>query len=167
MNPSLECRQLMKSYAAHPALNYINLSVAPGRITGLLGPNGSGKTTLIKLASGLLTPTSGQILIEGQTPGVETKKIVSYLPERTYIGTWMKVRDIIAFFQDFYADFNAAKAYDMLPVSYTHLDVYKRQHNSCAGFQTAALLPTAGPPARGTGYGFPPTADIDTPVRHF
>ncbi len=114
MNPILECRQLMKSYSAQPALNYINLSVAPGRITGLLGPNGSGKTTLIKLASGLLTPTSGQILIEGQTPGVETKKIVSYLPERTYIGTWMKVRDIIAFFQDFYADFNAAKAYDML-----------------------------------------------------
>ena len=114
MNPILECRQLMKSYSAHPALNYVNLSVAPGRITGLLGPNGSGKTTLIKLASGLLTPTSGQILIEGQQPGVETKKVVSYLPERTYIGSWMKVRDIIAFFKDFYADFNEAKAYDML-----------------------------------------------------
>lgn len=113
-NPILECRQLMKRYSVQPALNYINLSVAPGRITGLLGPNGSGKTTLIKLASGLLTPTSGQILIEGREPGVETKKVVSYLPERTYIGSWMKVRDIIAFFQDFYADFNVAKAYDML-----------------------------------------------------
>ena len=85
-----------------------------GRIVGLLGPNGSGKSTLIKLANGLLTPTSGELLINGNKPGIETKKIVSYLPERTYLADWMKVSDIINFFKDFYEDFNVEKAYDML-----------------------------------------------------
>ena len=80
----------------------------------LLGPNGSGKSTLIKLANGLLTPSSGEILINGNKPGIETKKIVSYLPERTYLNDWMKVSDIINFFRDFYDDFNPEKAYEML-----------------------------------------------------
>jgi ABC-2 type transport system ATP-binding protein len=80
----------------------------------LLGPNASGKTTLIKLCNELLTPTSGEILINGNTPGIETKKIVSYLPERTYLNDWMKVSDIIDFFKDFYDDFRPEKAYDML-----------------------------------------------------
>lgn len=110
----LECKDLMKNYGNKDALKGIDLQVKRGRIVGLLGPNGSGKSTLIKLANGLLTPTSGEILIGGMKPGVETKKIVSYLPERTYLNDWMKVSDIIKFFADFYEDFNSEKAYDML-----------------------------------------------------
>lgn len=110
----LECRNLVKSYGNKLALEGIDLSMKSGRIVGLLGPNGSGKSTLIKLANGLLTPTSGELLINGNKPGIETKKIVSYLPERTYLADWMKVSDIINFFKDFYEDFNVEKAYDML-----------------------------------------------------
>ena len=91
-----------------------SLPCSPGGIVGLLGPNGSGKTTLIKLANGLLTPTSGQILIDGQAPGVESKKIVSYLPERSCLGDWMKVSDLLDFFSDFYADFRRDTAQEML-----------------------------------------------------
>ena len=114
MAPILECKGLNKFYGGKQALKTIDLSLDRGRIVGLLGPNGSGKTTLIKLASGLLTPTGGEILIDGKQPGIETKKLVSYLPERTYLNDWMKVRDIIDFFCDFYGDFNKEKAYDML-----------------------------------------------------
>ena len=110
----LECRNLVKSYGKKEALKGIDLTIEKGRIVGLLGPNGSGKSTLLKLANGLLTETSGEILIKGKKPGVETKKIVSYLPERTYLNEWMKVSDLIKFFQDFYEDFNSEKAYDML-----------------------------------------------------
>ncbi|WP_195986794.1 ABC transporter ATP-binding protein [Clostridium sp. D53t1_180928_C8] len=110
----LECKGLVKSYGSKTALKGIDLTINRGRIVGLLGPNGSGKSTLIKLANGLLTPSSGEILIGGMKPGVETKKIVSYLPERTYLNDWMKVVDIINFFSDFYEDFNSEKAYDML-----------------------------------------------------
>ncbi|WP_180277947.1 MULTISPECIES: ABC transporter ATP-binding protein [unclassified Clostridium] len=113
-SPILECRNLFKAYAGAEALKGINLTVNRGRIVGLLGPNGSGKSTLIKLANGLLTPSSGEILIAGNKPGIETKKIVSYLPERTYLNDWMKVSDIINFFQDFYDNFNPEKAYNML-----------------------------------------------------
>ena len=114
MAPILECKGLNKFYGGKQALKTIDLSLDRGRIVGLLGPNGSGKTTLIKLASGLLPPTGGEILIDGKQPGIETKKLVSYLPERTYLNDWMKVRDIIDFFCDFYGDFNKEKAYDML-----------------------------------------------------
>lgn len=110
----LECKDLTKDYGNKKALAGIDLTLKKGRIVGLLGPNGSGKSTLIKLANGLLTPTSGEILIKGMKPGAETKKIVSYLPERTYLNDWMKVSDIIKFFSDFYEDFNSEKAYDML-----------------------------------------------------
>ena len=113
-NSILECKGLIKNYDRKTALNGINLTINRGRIVGLLGTNGSGKSTLIKLANGLLTPTSGEILINGMKPGVETKKIVSYLPERTYLNDWMKVNDIINFFADFYENFNKEKAYDML-----------------------------------------------------
>ncbi|MDN5277137.1 MAG: type transport system ATP-binding protein [Clostridiales bacterium] len=114
MNNILECRNLTKIFGTKKALDNVTLSIPRGRIVGLLGPNGSGKTTFIKLCNQLLTPTSGEILIEGKIPGVETKKIVSYLPEKNYLSDWMKVSDIIGLFKDFYDDFNAEKAYDML-----------------------------------------------------
>lgn len=114
MSAILECKGLSKSFGAKKALSDVNISLGSGRIVGLLGPNGSGKTTLIKLANNLLTPTSGEIRIAGVRPGVETKKAVSYLPERTYLNDWMNVRQIIELFQDFYANFKPEKAYDML-----------------------------------------------------
>ncbi len=115
----LECKDLKKSYGSSPALNGINLELPRGKIIGLLGPNGSGKTTLIKLACGLLVPTSGEILIDGMTPGVETKKIVAYLPERNYLPDSMTVNSMVKFMADFYSDLNTEKAYDML----SHLDI--------------------------------------------
>lgn len=114
MEALLSCRDLVKRYGAKTALQGLTLAVEPGRIVGLLGPNGSGKTTLIKLASGLLTPTSGEILIAGHAPGVETKALVSYLPERSYLSDWMRVEDALRFFCDFYADFDCRRAEDML-----------------------------------------------------
>lgn len=114
MNTILECKNLNKCFGSKKALSNINLSIPRGRIVGLLGPNGSGKTTFIKLCNELLTPTSGEILIGSIRPGVETKKIVSYLPENTYLNDWMRVSEIIQFFKDFYPDFSAEKAYDML-----------------------------------------------------
>lgn len=114
MEQIFECKGLSKTYGNKVALKEVNLSVNRGRIIGLLGPNGSGKTTLIKLASGLLVPTGGEILINGMKPGIETKKIVSYLPERTYLPEWMKVTDMLKFFTDFYPDFNVEKAKGML-----------------------------------------------------
>lgn len=114
MSNILECRNLTKTFGTKTALNNINLSIGRGKIVGLLGPNASGKTTLIKLCNELLTPTSGEILIGGNKPGIQTKKIVSYLPERTYLSDWMKVSDVINFFKDFYPNFRPEKAYDML-----------------------------------------------------
>ena len=114
MNPILDCQNLTKYYGNKIALDNLNLTLEPGKIIGLLGPNGSGKTTFIKLLNGLLTPDKGQVLINGMKPGIDTKKIVSYLPERTYLGSWRKVCDIIDFFHDFYEDFDKSRAYDML-----------------------------------------------------
>ncbi len=111
--PILECKDLFKSYGRKQALKGINLTLERGKIIGLLGPNGSGKSTLIKMANGLLVPTRGQILIDGKKPGVETKKIAAYLPERTYLNDWMSVEEIVNFFTDFYEDFDKNKAYDM------------------------------------------------------
>lgn len=110
----LECKNLKKYYGNQCALKGIDLQVEKGKIVGLLGPNGSGKTTLIKLANGLLTPSDGELLIDGMTPGVESKKIVSYLPDRTYLNSWMTVRDLIAFFKDMYNNFSEEKARTML-----------------------------------------------------
>ena len=114
MNNILSCTNLSKAFGATMALNNVSLEIARGRIVGLLGPNGSGKSTFIKICNELLTPTCGEIRIGGFKPGVETKKIVSYLPEKTYLNDWMKVSEIISFFKDFYADFSSEKAYDML-----------------------------------------------------
>lgn len=112
--PILECRDLVKKYAVMPVLSGLNLTLGRGKIIGLLGPNGCGKTTLIKLINGLLVPTAGEIKVGGMSPGIETKKIVSYLPERTYLSEWMTAGDTLSFFQDFYEDFDRAKAEDML-----------------------------------------------------
>ncbi|MBC7959005.1 MAG: ABC transporter ATP-binding protein [Vallitaleaceae bacterium] len=114
MSSILTCKDLSKSFGNKKAINNINLNIERGRIIGLLGPNGSGKSTFIKLCNDLLTPTTGEIRIAGNLPGIETKKIVSYLPEKTYLNDWMKVSEIIQMFQDFYPDFNVEKAKDML-----------------------------------------------------
>ena len=114
MNELLTCTGLIKQYGSKTALDNLNLTLPRGRIVGLLGPNGSGKTTLIKLINGLLSPSAGHIYINGVEPSPETKKVVSYLPERTYFNSWMKVRDILDFFCDFYTDFRRNRAEDML-----------------------------------------------------
>ena len=114
-----ECKQLTKRYGSVTALDSVDLTVEPGRIVGLLGPNGSGKSTLIKIANGLLVPTSGTLTIGGSKPGTETKRIVSYLPERTYLSTWMNVVQLLDFFCDFYPDFDRNTAEHML----TALDI--------------------------------------------
>ncbi len=110
----LECSGLRKSYGHKQALNGVDLKLPSGKIIGLLGPNGSGKTTLLKLINGLLTPTAGSLLIDGQAPGIESKKIVSFLPERTYLNDTWRVRDALRFFADFYADFDTTRADEML-----------------------------------------------------
>lgn len=109
-----EIKGLTKVYGKTLAVNNMSLFIPRGKIIGLLGPNGSGKTTLIKMMNGLLTPTAGTILINGCTPGAETKAKVAYLPERTYLQSGMRVCDIVDYFSDFYADFDKAKAYEML-----------------------------------------------------
>ena len=114
MSELITCNGLSKSYGKKEALCSLDLKLESGRIIGLLGPNGSGKTTLIKLLSGLLTPTSGELKINGMDIGVQTKAIVSYLPERSYIPRWMRVKDILDYFQDFYSDFRMELAEDML-----------------------------------------------------
>ena len=120
----LECKALTKNYGHLAALDGVDFAIEPGRIVGLLGPNGSGKTTLIKLANGLLTPTSGDILVCGMAPGKETHALVSYLPERTSIPTWMTTNQLLDFYQDFYADFRRDAAEEMLQ----HLNIQPKQH---------------------------------------
>lgn len=116
MNSILELKNVSKTYGSKEALKNVSLSIAPGKVVGLLGPNGSGKSTMIKLINGLLQPTSGEIVVAGKMLGIETKKIISYLPERTYLNDWMKVKDLLAFFRDFYSDFDMSKAKEMLGV---------------------------------------------------
>lgn len=110
----LECKGLAKNYGAKMALSGIDLSLDRGKIVGLLGPNGSGKSTFIKLTAGLLVPSAGEVRIAGLLPGIESKALVSYLPEMSYLSNWMQVSDLLAFFADFYRDFNMNKAKDML-----------------------------------------------------
>ncbi len=110
----LECKALSKSFGAKQALDTVDLTIEPGRIVGLLGPNGSGKTTLIKLANGLLTPTAGDILVDGEKPCRATKAIVSYLPDRNTLPGWMTVAQTLDYYEDFYADFRRGLAETML-----------------------------------------------------
>lgn len=110
----LRCDGITKKYGPLIALNNSDLSIEGGRIIGLLGPNGSGKTTLIKLINGLLTPTSGSLTVCGGAPGVETKKVVAYLPDSNYLNSWMTVGQLVDMFCDFYEDFRRDTAIEML-----------------------------------------------------
>ncbi len=114
MSALVECKCLKKSYGKKPVIHGMNLELEPGKIIGLLGPNGSGKTTLIKILAGILSRNGGEVTIDGRQIGVESKKIVSYLPERTYFSTAMKVKETIEFFEDFYEDFRRERAEQML-----------------------------------------------------
>lgn len=110
----LEFINVTKKFSNKTALDNVSFAIQPGRILGLLGPNGSGKSTSIKMINGLLQPDSGQVLIKGNTPSIESKKIISYLPERTYLNDWMTVSQILSFFEDFYEDFDSNRAKEML-----------------------------------------------------
>ena len=114
MGTLLECKDLTKSFSGKTAIDHIDLSIESGHIIGLLGPNGSGKTTLIKMINGLLTPTSGTLYYKENPIGVESKRHISYLPDHSYLNMNQRVKEIIAFFQDFYEDFDSERAYDML-----------------------------------------------------
>ncbi len=114
MTATFECSALSKKFGPVKALDAVNISIAPGRVVGLLGPNGSGKTTLIKLANGLLTPDSGSIRICGNEPGKESKAVVSYLPDKMMLPAWMSVTKLMDMYEDFYADFDRKRAVEML-----------------------------------------------------
>ena len=114
MSILLQCMNLTKNYGSVTALNHVDLTIESGKLIGLLGPNGSGMTTLIKLACGLLTPTSGDIRVVGKAPGPESKAEVAFLPDNSYLNTWMTVRQIVSMFTEFYADFREELAYEML-----------------------------------------------------
>lgn len=114
MSEILKAESLCKNYGGLSALDNVSLNIQNGKIIGLLGPNGSGKTTFIKIINGLLRPTSGRVLINGSEPGVETKKQVAYLPDNSYLNSWMTVEQIIDMFTDFYEDFRPKLAYEML-----------------------------------------------------
>lgn len=115
MKPILECTGLTKTYSSnYPALNNVNLTLEKGQIVGLLGPNGSGKTTLIKLINDIISPSAGSVLIEGNIPGPETKKLIAYLPDRFFLNESWKVMKAITFFEEFYDDFQHDRALSML-----------------------------------------------------
>ena len=118
--PLVYLDHVTKNYGHEVALMDVSLNIQPGRIIGLLGPNGSGKTTIIKLINGLLQPSLGNIYIHGQLPSPASKKVVSYLPDTTYLNENMKIIDTINYFQDFYADFNVQRAYQLLNDLHLH-----------------------------------------------
>ncbi len=113
MDNLITCTHLKKRYGKDMALNDVTFSVGTGKIVGLLGPNGSGKTTLLKLMNGLLQPTEGEVKINDKTPGIDSKAIISYLPDKMYFADWMKVSDLLDFFSDFYKDFDRERAEKM------------------------------------------------------
>ena len=134
----LEVKNLNKSFDNKKVLKDINFSISKGKIVGLLGKNGVGKTTLIKLINDLLTPTSGEILVKGNKIGVETKKVISYLPERTYLNKQMKVSEVISFFEDFYEDFDSKKAKKLLKD--LDLDINQKLTKMSKGMQEKVQL---------------------------
>jgi ABC-2 type transport system ATP-binding protein len=110
----LQLTDVSKSYGGKNALNHISFTVAPGKIIGLLGSNGSGKSTLMKIAAGLVHPASGSVKVGGQLVGRETREFTSFMPDQPLTENWMRVEDAIQFYKDFYADFDLAKANEML-----------------------------------------------------
>lgn len=114
MSNLIDIKGLTKNYDATTALYNVNLEIGSGHIVGLLGPNGSGKTTLIKILCGLLHPTAGSVAVDGHAIGVETKRVISYLPDQTYLDGNKTIRDTFHLFQDFYPDFDPERAYNML-----------------------------------------------------
>ena len=134
----VKCNNLCKEFDNKQVLNNINLSLPKGKIIGLLGKNGMGKTTLIKLMNDLLTPTSGEVLINGEKPSVNSKKIISYLPERTYLDKGMKVSQILKLFEDFYENFNKEKAIKLL--NDLDLDINSRVNKMSKGMQEKLQL---------------------------
>jgi ABC-2 type transport system ATP-binding protein len=116
MSDIISVNNLSKSYGSHQVLKNLSFSFEGGQIIGLLGPNGSGKTSLLKILSGLIHDYDGEVLIDGDAPGVVTKAKVAYLPEKTYLADWMRCTDAIEFMADFYKDFDKNKAYKMLDV---------------------------------------------------
>ncbi len=138
MVPLLECKNLTKRYGAKRGVDNINLVLGRGRIVGLLGPNGSGKTTLIKMIAGLLAPTSGELLINGKSIGVESKLSVAYLPDVTYLDESRKVEDILDYFDDFYSNFNMKRAIDLLEA--LHIDPKERLKTMSKGTKEKVQL---------------------------
>lgn len=114
MDNIVSVNSLSKYYGKKKALDELDLEIARGKIVGVLGPNGSGKTTLIKTLVGILRETSGSVLVDGVKPGIHTKAVTSYLPDRNYLYEWMKIDEVFNFFEDFYDDFNRSKAYELL-----------------------------------------------------
>ena len=134
----LEIKNINKSFGNKEILKDINMSINRGKIVGLLGKNGAGKTTLIKLINDLLTPTSGEILVLGNPIGVKTKKVISYLPERTYLNKQMKVSEVMEYFKDFYDNFDYEKAKKLL--SALDLDINERLSKMSKGMQEKVQL---------------------------
>ena len=134
----LEIKNLNKTFDKKTVLKDVNLSVSSGRIVGFLGRNGAGKTTLIKLINDLLTPSSGEILVKGKKIGVESKKIISYLPERTYLNKQMKVSEVISYFEDFYDNFDTKKAKKLLKD--LDLDINQKLSKMSKGMQEKVQL---------------------------
>ncbi len=114
MTALVQFDHITKQYGDKKALDDVSFTLEPGKIYGLLGPNGSGKSTAIKIINDLLQPTSGTVLVNGVTPGVESKQIISYLPDRNYLNDWMKVEDAFKLFEDFYKDFDRNRANEIL-----------------------------------------------------
>ena len=114
MENIIEIKGLTKSYLNKKALNNVSLNLEKGKVIGILGPNGSGKTTMIKIITGILRESKGEVLIDGKRPGVYTKSIVSYLPDRNFLYGWMDIQEAINFYKDFYSDFDENKANDLL-----------------------------------------------------
>ena len=134
----LEIKNISKAYDSKVVLDKINLKIPSGKIIGLLGKNGAGKTTLIKLINDLLTPTSGEILVNGNKIGVESKKVIAFLPERTYLNKQMRVSEVISYFKDFYDNFDEKKAIKLL--ADLDLDINQRLSKMSKGMQEKVQL---------------------------